>query len=461
MEPKNIHFGGGAAQSFVNPVVLLIVIAAGLVVCFRSRQHATAAFLLASLLIPIDQVLLVGSLHFPMLRVMVLFGLVRICRDKLLFRSKVFTGGTNKIDIALMLFAIVVAINGMLLFKESGEVVYQLGNVYTTLGAYCLLRHLMHDKDDVVSAARTVAFIAIFVAVIMLWETETGHNPYALLGGARSWWYATLMERDDRFRAMGGFGHPLLAGSFGAGVIPLCALLWWSKRSSRLLAAIAAVAATVIVITSNSSTSILAYAGGILALGLWPMRRWMRQLRWAIVLTLVSLHMVMKAPVWHLISRIDLAGGSSSWHRFALIDQCIRHFGDWWLIGVKSTAAWGWDMWDTANWYVGICDASGLVPFLLFVAIIVHAFKYLGKARKGVTDKKSQLFFWALGCSVLANVVAFFGISYWDQTQVAWYALLAAISAVAVRAKSLVHAPTDVAVQSQTWDMELVGEASL
>jgi len=200
-----------------------------------------------------------------------------------------------------------------------------------------------------------------------------------------------------------------------------------------MLAAVGMVSATVITLTSNSSTPILAYAGGVLALCLWPIRNWMRVVRWGVVVTIVSLHMVMKAPVWHLISRIDISGGSSGYHRFMLIDQCIRHFGDWWLIGVKSTYEWGWDMWDTANQYVGICDTSGLLPFILFLATIVYGFKYLGKARKAAgTPKKRQVFLWALGAALFANVVAFVGISYWDQTQVVWYALLATISAATV-----------------------------
>jgi hypothetical protein len=266
----------------------------------------------------------------------------------------------------------------------------------------------------------------------MAWEFVTGHNPYALLGGARAASYATLLQRDDRFRALGCFGHPILAGTFGAILIPLFVLLWSEAKKYRVLAAVGIVSATVITLTSNSSTPLLAYAGGILALFMWPLRHWMRAIRWGIVVTLVGLHAVMKAPVWHLISRIDVSGGSSSYHRFMLIDQCIRHFGDWWFVGVKSTAEWGWDMWDTANQYVSICDSSGLLPFILFVAIIAYGFKYLGKARKTAADRMTRFFMWALGSALFATAVAFVGISFWDQTQVVWYALLAAISAAAV-----------------------------
>lgn len=441
MEPQHIKFGGGVADTVLNPLVLLLVLLVGLVMLFRPRGKTIAPFLAAAILIPIDQVLVIGGLHFPMMRLLALFGILRLVREKIASKTPVFGGGLNNIDLSVIFLTLSTAVAGVLLFRQMGAFIFQLGNLYTTFGLYFLLRFLIRDRQDVVHLIRTLAFVALFIGIIMVWEFSTGHNPYAMLGGARASWYANLMARDDRFRAMGCFGHPILAGTFGAILIPLFVLLWREGKKHRVLAAIGMVSATVITLTSNSSTCILGYAAGVLALCSWPLRNWMGVIRWGIVFTLVSLHMVMKAPVWHLISRIDLSGGSSSYHRFALIDQCIRHFSDWWLMGVKSTAEWGWDMWDTANQYVGTADNSGLIPFICFIAVLVYGFKYVGKAAKRADmSRKQRLFVWALGACLFANAISFFGISYWDQTQVVWYALLAAISAVAVRVK--IHTPS-------------------
>jgi len=364
-----------------------------------------------------------------MLRMLVLFGVLRLWKDRGSARCwRILSGGVNRLDISIIIMASFIALNGVLLFREFGALNYQLGNLYTTFGVYFLLRYFIRDEDDVVLFIRTVAFVAIFIAGVMSWEFLTGHNPYSILNGARSSFYATLMERDDRFRATGCFAHPILAGTFGAVTIPLFVLLWWRGKGNRALAATAMVASTVIVLTCNSSTPILAFGGGVLALCLWPVRGWMRPLRWAIVTTLVSLHIVMKAPVWHLISRIDISGGSSSYHRYMLVDQCIRHFTDWCLLGVKSTADWGWDMWDTCNQYVGTADTSGLIPFIALIAAIIYGFKFVGRARKrsGMSNRQ-RLTMWALGAALFANVVAFFGIGYFDQSIVPWYGLLAAI----------------------------------
>ena len=109
----------------------------------------------------------------------------------------------------------------------------------------------------------------------------------------------------------------------------------------------------------------------------------MRLVRWGIIATLIALQLVMKSPVWHIITHFDISG--SSYHRYELIDQCIHHFWDWWLVGTNSNANWGWDMWDTANQYVSNAYHGGLLGLIFFIAIIAYGFKYLGRARKAAT----------------------------------------------------------------------------
>jgi hypothetical protein len=444
--PQHLRFGGGVSSTVLNSGVLLVILIAGALICFWPRRRAIIPFLLASILIPMDQVLLIGSLHFPMLRLLALFGFIRIIKDKVSSKSRIFSGGINKIDIAVILLTVFTALNSFLLFQESGAVVAQLGNLYTVFGVYFLLRFLIRDGEDIVRAIQTLACIAAIVAIVMTYEVATGHNPYAVLGGARASSYASLAIRDGKVRAVGPFGHSILAGTFGAVLVPLFVGLWWKGKKYRKIAAVGIISATVMTLACNSSTPILAYVAGILALCLWPFRSRMRVLRWGIVVVLVLLHVVMKGPVWSLIEKIDISGGSSSYHRYMLVDQCIRHFGDWWLLGVKDTSVWGWDMWDTANQYVSICDSSGLLPFMLFIAVLVFGFRFLARARRNPqTDKQAALTIWALGSALFANVVAFIGISYWDQTMVQWYALLAMISAaITIPKKELSRVVLDV-----------------
>ena len=448
MQPQHLSFGGGVSQTVLNPIILLLVILIGVLICVRDRKQAIGLFLAAGILIPLDQVFVAGFIHFPMLRVLLLFGMIRIAWAKITSHSEVFSGGITRLDTLVILFSIFTAVNSLLLWRDSGMLIKQAGDLYTVFGIYFLMRHLIRDAGDVERAVRTLAYIALAVAAIMSYEQLTGHNPYALLGGAKASYYGEGLLRQERQRSLAGFGHPLLAGTFGAILMPLFIGLWLKDKKNLKIAFLGVVGCTVIVWAAASSTPMLAYAAGLIALCMWPLRNLMRPIRWGIVVTLVSLHMVMKAPVWQLIARVDLIGGSSSDHRYQLVNQCIRHFQDWWLYGVKDTGVWGWGMWDTANQYVSVADSTGLLPLILFVAILVYGFRYMGTARRVWTETKNMsLYAWSLGAAMFANTVAFFGISYWDQTQVVWYTFLAILATTFLAATAESTATATVVTQ--------------
>ncbi|HZH84709.1 MAG TPA: hypothetical protein VFD87_16300 [Phototrophicaceae bacterium] len=434
MIPQNLRFGGGVADTVFNPAVALIVIVAGALICFLPRRKAIVPFLLTSLLLPGDQILVVGGLHFTLLRILLLFGMIRIFVIKGPGKWDVFSGGLNAVDKSLILLSIVTAVAGTLLFQNTQAFIFELGNLYNAFGAYFLLRCLVRDREDVIQLIRVLALIAVVLGGVMVFEHLTkGWNPYALLGGAKARYFAADLSRDGHIRSTATFGTPILAGTFGAVLLPVFIGLWISDRRQRGTALLGILGATAMTAASHSSTPAFAYLLGSVGLCLWPIRGMMRIIRWGIVAVLVSLQMVMKAPVYHLITRVRISG--DSYHRYALIHESVMHFWDWWLIGVRSTAGWGWDMWDTANQYVATAINGGLLGLVLLIAILVYGFKYLGRARKATPDKKQAFFFWALGSALFAYAMSFFGISLWDQSVVEWYALLAIIGAVAAPQK--------------------------
>lgn len=163
---------------------------------------------------------------------------------------------------------------------------------------------------------------------------------------------------------------------------------------------------------------------------MWPLRKEMRLVRWVIGCTLLLTHLVMKAPVWMLIARVNVMGSSSGYHRAMLVDQLIEHFRDWWLVGVATSANWGWDMWDQANQFVVEGLNGGLVAFVCFIALVCRCFGRLGSARRAVQPRTDEeLFYWLLGVTLFAYCAGFFGISLSDQLRLSWLLLIAIISA--------------------------------
>jgi hypothetical protein len=213
-------------------------------------------------------------------------------------------------------------------------------------------------------------------------------------------------------------------------LFPLFAWLWKNGKD-RILAVIGALSCMVVTVTCFSSTPVLAFVAGIFAIFFWPFRRYMRLVRWGIVCALLGLSLVMKAPVWFLIAHVGVLGGSSTYHRADLVDTFIRHVGDWWLLGTANNNSWGYFMFDTSNSYVAEGVTGGLFALIFFIATISRSFGRVGNARKAVEggDRQAEWLLWLLGCALFANTVAFFGISYFDQMKVSWFALLAMVCA--------------------------------
>ncbi len=450
---RDLTFGGGSASSVFSPIVLALILLAGILILTLPRNRAVFAFLLTAIVIPLDQVLVVGSLHFPMLRVLILFGLARVAMGKFSGKDAVYSGGLNGIDYATLALTVFTLIDGILLWGQWAQVVFQVGAILTSLGTYTVLRFLIRDENDIRETMKAWAWATALIAVIMIGEHVIGKNVlYMAIGGGRASVSINTMVRDGSLRARGAFLHPILAGTFGGFSLPLFLGLWWRSKEDRKYAAVGAVSSVIMAAATSSSTALMGMLGGIVALCFWPLRKNMRLVRWAIGILLVSLHIVMKAPVWELIARIDLTGGSSSWHRFMLLDQCIHHFTTWMLYGTTEYPNWGWEMWDLSNQYVLTAETAGLIPLIALMMTFVMAYKYIGRTREAVEGNKPQeLFIWAIGASLVANMVAFNGISYFDQTVVGWYCLLAMICAVSlpVRVPALAGAPAMAAAKPE------------
>jgi len=425
VEPQNFRFGGGAADTLLHPLVAVAMLVTIVLIFVLPRKYVIVPFLLTIFLFPYGQCVVLGGVHFFVSRILIIAGLARLAAAQPSSSASRLAGGFNGIDRAFACCAVFSALAFVLLYMDTAALVNKLGAVLDALGGYFFLRFLIQGWEDVRRTIKMLALIAVVVAVCMLIERLAFRNIFGLLGGVG----LVPSVRDGQIRAQGPFEVYVTAGAFGATLPPLFAWLWKSG-GAKVAAVLGIISAAIITVTSNTSTALSAYAAGIAALCLWPLRKQMRRIRWGLVITLVGLHLVMKAPVWALIARVDLTGSSSGFHRFMILDNCIRHFSSWWLLGVKDFDTWGWDMFDVGNEYVVYAETGGLISLIFFLAVISRSFGKLGTARKRIAgDRKEEWLLWSLGAALFAHVMAYFGISYFDQVKFAWYVLLAIISA--------------------------------
>jgi hypothetical protein len=429
MEPENLRFGGGATETMLHPLVAVWLLIAIVLILTRPRGQALTVFLLSCFCIPIGQVVVLGTLHFSVLRILVIAGLIRRAwgRDS---SSGKFPGGFNGIDQVVVFWMVSALVTLSLQWMNSTSLIHNLGDFLDMLGGYFVVRFLIPDGEAIRRTVKVLAVVCVIQGACMLNERINHFNVYGYLGGMP----LEITIRDGKIRSQGVMGC-LYAGAFGGALIPW--LLWlWTAGKARIIALAGLAGATLMAITSNSSTSLLALAGSVVGILFWPLRKQMKLVRWALAGTLISLHLAMKAPVWALIAHIDLTGSSSGDHRYKLMDNCIRHFSDWWLIGYKYYNGWGYDMWDLCNQFVVVALTGGLLTLIFYITIFKRSFGAIGTARKQVNgDRAREWLLWCMGADLFANVVAHFGINYMTQMMMTMFPLLACISVAAFEAK--------------------------
>jgi len=356
MDPSNLRFGGGDQETHLLPLTLVLLLLTSVLILALPRKYVVLPFLLGCLLIPMGQVLVIGGMHFPVFRILILIGWARLLAAGMLFSPAKYGFKLNAIDRAMIWWTVAAAITFTLRYLDVNALTNRIGNAYSVLGVYFFMRILVVDAGDADRVVKLLAVICAAVAAFMALEQETGRNVFSMFGGVS----AFTPVREGRIRSQGPFSISIIAGTMGASLLPLFMGLWWAHKA-RGFAILGLVAGSVMAITSASATPLMAISAAVIALCFWPFRRKMGHVRCVLVSILVSLHLVMKAPVWALIGRFDFVGGSSGYHRYQLINQTILHFGDWWLLGFNNTESWGYLMHDTANAFVDTAVTGGLL----------------------------------------------------------------------------------------------------
>jgi hypothetical protein len=419
-----MQVASGEIAGSINGVGLALTTVCGVALLVLPRRLAMLPVLLLVCYMTMGDRIVIAGLNFPMIRILLIFGWLR-----LVLRWELGKFNWIVTDAIIIAWAIMRTVDYSLMRDTSTAFVNRLGYAYNIVGCYFLFRCLLRNRNDVLQALRQLTILVGPLAVLMIIEKVTSRNAFAAFGGV------PLIPdmRDGVLRCQGPFGHPILAGTFGATSLCLLTGMWWQNAQKRVLTIIGVISAIIITITAASSGPVLACAAGILALSLWPARKRMRVIRWSAVCILVVLQIVMSSPIWFVMARLTVFSGSTGWFRGFVIDKTIAHFQDWWLIGSSAAPQWHPFLMDITNQYVAEALDGGLISLILFVAIFTISFRKIGQViriRPTFMSLESKRFAWALGATLFAHMINFISISYFDQNFVMLYFLLAAIPAV-------------------------------
>lgn len=417
MEDKPFWLADFHGVTTIHPAGMAAILVLGAFMLCVPRRYAALTLLAMACYVAPAQRIVVMSLDFNLIRIMVLFGWLRVLAWQEYRSFKWHT-----LDYLLIAWAVSQTTVHTIRNGTTSELINRLGASFDAVGMYFLFRCLFRSWEDLVVTTKGIVLILIPVVVSFVIENHTGRNLFAFLGGVPEF----TRVREGRLRCQGAFAHAILAGTFWAALVPMICALWWRRGMDRLYAYAGVPMCVILIFLCASSTPVTSLLFAIVAALVWPLRHAMRFVRLGIVGTLVLLHVIMEKPVWHLISRIDLAGGSTGWHRYFLIDQFVKHSDEWVLMGSDSTAHW--DVIDITNQYVLEALRGGLLTLCIFLAVIAVAFREVGRLWRSVAHSTWRVAMaWSLGVALFVHATAFLGVSYFGQIIVIFYMVLSMI----------------------------------
>jgi len=412
----------------MNPLALAFLLVCAMALMVVPRRLAPIPLLIGCTYMTLGQGIEIAGISLPIYRLLLLVGALRI-----VIRGEALPGGLNLIDKLMIFWGIWTVFASFFHDPERAGPIYASGMVFNQALAYFLIRSWCTDLDEVREVVKIVALLLIPIALIMLSEKITGKNLFSVFGGVPE----NVLERQGRLRAQGPFRHPILAGTVGATCIPLFIGII-SKH--KLAAVLGCAAAILITFTSASSGPVMSLMVAIFGIGIWKYRDYISKLRLAAMLGYLALMVVMTRPPYYLISKIDLSGGSTGWHRSFLIEQTFKHFSEWWLIGTDHTRHWMPNQGtasdplhtDVTNYYIGFAVEGGLLSMLLVIAMLWTAFKWVGRMHdEEITEHRRNAFMiWCFGACLFAHAITSISVAYFDQSRLYFWLCVAVISSV-------------------------------
>ncbi|MEM7624103.1 MAG: hypothetical protein AAF333_00595 [Planctomycetota bacterium] len=413
-----------ADQTVIHPLGLTALIIAAVGVLFLPRRWAIApVFVLACFVSPVQR-LVVWEIDFDFFRILALVGWLR-----LLLRSEYHEMKWTRLDIWISL-QIVAGTTIFIISRGAFDAfINGVGRGFDALGLYFLVRHLIRSEAEIRRFGLLMAAVALPVAAFFVLEKQTGRNIFSIFGGVPEY---TLVRRGE-LRCQGAFVHPIIAGCFWVGLLPVMIhLARFGKTWVKILAGSGIISALIVVWACASSTPMAGVAAVILGTGLFGLRYRTRLLTWLAVGGVVFLQLLMAAPIWHLFVRVRIIGGSTGYHRFMLIDQFVKRFGEWALLGTPTTEHWGRGLIDVTCHYIAVGIGGGVISLALFIGVIVVAHRSAIRCSVAAGEDRARAdLSWALLTTVFAHSIMFMAVSYFGQGTPLWIFHLAVIGVLA------------------------------
>lgn len=403
----------GGQQTITGLTLIITLLLSGTILVVP-RKYLLLPFAVAACWAPADQRIVIQTLDFHVLQILMLVGAARLW-----LYGEVVPIRWNRFDRLILIWAAVGTLVYVVQWASLAAMIYKSGRLLEWLGLYWVFRQTVRSWEDLRFAYVVLAVCALAMAPFVALEWATGRNPFVVLGRVSTY------VREGSYRCQATFPHAIIMGLFWATLVPLFVGFARQDPRHRSLLWLAVGASTFMVLAAESSTPRWTLIVAALLLLAYPWRRYAGLGAWGVVGLVIALHIVMRAPVWHLLSRVGIVSGSTGYHRYFLLNQSIQYFWEWMLLGTRDTAHWGWGLGDVTNELILIAVQGGVATLVLCCATLFVMGRAFVRLSVRATERTESHLAWCAFVTLLAHFISFFGVSYFGQITMPWYLLLA------------------------------------
>jgi hypothetical protein len=363
----------------MEQTTLIIGLILGLIILKVKREISLAIFFAGLIWYPYYLSFMVGSLNFTLIRLLILFLLLKLFNINSRFNS-------NKIDRYVLIWGIVTLIIPLLTYTLPISKVLEnkSGLLMNTVLVYFITRMCIQTKKELISFSKAIVLILVPYAILGIMESIYHWQPFIIFKHYMppGWVDPGTGISADRFgmaRAYGPTGNPIMFGIIFMIMAPFLNILKNTINKINYLTCLILIAFGAM--SSLSSGPLMLLLIYYFIYSLQKIKHIIKPLLWTFAFGIVSVAIISNRPFYHVIASYANPFGGAYWHRAKLIDLTIHNFNEWFLSGYGGNdPGWGPELgarWtDITNHFIAVATSYGLAGLVIFCTIIFLSIKY-------------------------------------------------------------------------------------
>ena len=419
---------------------LAIGILGSILVLALRPAYALAVYVAALVWYPNYLRVSIGTIDISAGRIVVAVLLLRCLCDEQIRRKFVWSRLDTWVTLSMAVYTGIYCITRPL----SEAIENRAGFLIDTWLAYMAVRFIVTDKAVLTSFIKVMAVVMAALAILGIVESVTGRFFFLALKQYRPWntpvGDVTLVEPRWGFgRANGPFSHSIMFGTCFVMFLPLIWALrhqcgYWGKLAYPL-SGMAILGA----LSSMSSGPWGALVVVIFCLVLEKYKRWLKTVLVGLAVLCVLAAVGSNRSLHHVLFSYLNLGKGDWWQRARLIDCAIEDFGKWWLAGYGGRdpgwgAKTGMSHTDGNNEFIVAGVDYGIWGVIALCSVLAVAIRTLVRMHNLSNDIVLRSWFWSLGTTLVATIVAWQGVSFFGQMPSIFYCILGVVGSVPVLA---------------------------